>query len=329
MKGLSVEARVGLLVLVAGGLLAAFVIVLGGVDFGEQYSVYVDYDNPGNVQPGAPVNIGSIRIGRVENVEYRGQRLDPETGRRPMIRLHLHIDEAVRDTIHDDALFYVSSQSVLGESIIAIDPGDPERPPLEDGAIVEGVDPPRLELALAMMYELLEGVTRFLRENRDELRGLLTTTGNIIRRLDELLEGESPRLRNILVELESAMVQTNHLVADASRTLNGRLQRVLRNLDRTLGTVAEEIDPLMADVRSAADKADDALDVLGPEQREEITALIRGAGDTIDDAQAIVAHIRAGEGSVGAFVMDEELYDDVQELVRDLKHNPWKLFWRE
>jgi phospholipid/cholesterol/gamma-HCH transport system substrate-binding protein len=28
-------------------------------------------------------------------------------------------------------------------------------------------------------------------------------------------------------------------------------------------------------------------------------------------------------------VMDEQLYDDLQELVRDLKHNPWKFFWRE
>jgi len=27
--------------------------------------------------------------------------------------------------------------------------------------------------------------------------------------------------------------------------------------------------------------------------------------------------------------MDEEIYDDVQEMLRDLKHNPWKFFWRE
>jgi phospholipid/cholesterol/gamma-HCH transport system substrate-binding protein len=27
--------------------------------------------------------------------------------------------------------------------------------------------------------------------------------------------------------------------------------------------------------------------------------------------------------------MDEQLYDDIQELARDLKHNPWKFFWRE
>jgi len=47
------------------------------------------------------------------------------------------------------------------------------------------------------------------------------------------------------------------------------------------------------------------------------------------DAHAIVAHVRRGEGTVGAFLMDEEVYDDVAEMVRDLKHNPWKLFWRD
>ena len=34
-------------------------------------------------------------------------------------------------------------------------------------------------------------------------------------------------------------------------------------------------------------------------------------------------------GSVGALVMDEAIYDDLQEMVRDLKHNPWKFLWRE
>ena len=327
-KGLSIEARVGLLVLVALGLLGAFVFVLGDVTLAEQYTLYVDYDNPGNVQPGAPVNIGSIRIGKVEQIEYRGQRLDPQTGRRPMIRMMLKIDEEVRDTIHEDALFYVASQSVLGESIIAVDPGTHERAPLEDGAIVEGVDPPRLELALGMMYELLEGMTRLIRDNREELQSLMTATANIIRRLDGLLEGESPRIQRIMAEVETAMEQTNELLSSANRSMS-HLPRVVRNLDSTLAVVAENIDPLMRDARQLAAEAGEALDVLGPEQRASIQRLIAGADQTVRSAQVIVNQIRSGEGSVGAFIMDEELYDDVQELVRDLKHNPWKLFWRE
>ena len=325
----STEAKVGVLVLVAAGLLAAFVFVLGGIDLGEQYSVYVDYDNPGNVQPGAPVNVGSIRIGKVQDIEYMGQRLDPQTGRRPMIRMHLRIDAEVKDTIHENALFYVTSQSVLGESIIAVDPGDPERAVLDEGSIVEGVDPPRLELALGMMYELLEGMTALIRDNRDELQELLAATANIIRQLDALLEGESPRIQRILAGVETAMDQTNELVAGANRTVNGRLQRVMRNLDTTLSEVSENIGPLMRDAREVAGEANEALDVLGPEQRAQITQLIEEAQATTHGAREIVAQIQSGEGSVGAFIMDEELYDDVQELVRDLKHNPWKLFWRE
>jgi len=47
------------------------------------------------------------------------------------------------------------------------------------------------------------------------------------------------------------------------------------------------------------------------------------------DAQAILSHMKRGKGTVGALVMDEQLFDDLQEMARDLKHNPWKFLWRE
>lgn len=326
---MSVEVRVGLLILVALGLLGGFIFVLGGVELGDQYSVYVDFDNPGNVQPGASVNIGSIRVGEVEGIEYWGQKLDPETGRRPMIRMHVRIDTEVQETIHEDALFYVTSQSVLGESIISIDPGDPEKPHLEDGAVVEGVDPPRLDLAFAMAYELLEGMTRLLRENREDLGDLLSSAANMIRRADAFFAEHDDRLDRVMENIETATTQTNELLTTANDTMNGRVQRVLRNLDTTLARVSQDIDPIMSEVRSLTTKADDAMDTLGPEQRQQIQEILAEAEQSVNDARAIVAHIRSGRGTVGAFLMDEEVYDDVQEMLRDLKHNPWKLFWRE
>jgi phospholipid/cholesterol/gamma-HCH transport system substrate-binding protein len=61
----------------------------------------------------------------------------------------------------------------------------------------------------------------------------------------------------------------------------------------------------------------------------DLAQLAERANAAVADAQAIVAHVKKGEGTVGALVMDEEIYDDMQELVRDLKHNPWKFLWRE
>jgi len=75
---------------------------------------------------------------------------------------------------------------------------------------------------------------------------------------------------------------------------------------------------------------------VGPTERADIQRTIHNASQmaeranrAVADAQHIVAHMRQGRGTIGAFMMDEEVYDDVQELIRDLKHNPWKFFWRE
>jgi phospholipid/cholesterol/gamma-HCH transport system substrate-binding protein len=62
---------------------------------------------------------------------------------------------------------------------------------------------------------------------------------------------------------------------------------------------------------------------------EDIAQLAVRANATAADAQSIVQHIKTGKGTVGALVMDEAVYDDVQEMVRDLKHNPWKFLWKE
>ena len=160
------EVRVGLLVLSAIVLLGGAIFVLSGVSLKPGYEVFVDFDNPGSVQAGAPVRIGGMKVGAVERVEYRGGKLDPKTGTRALVRMKLRIDREVRDTIHENALFYVTAQGVLGEQFIAIEPGWYEKPMLREGAVVHGVDPPRLDLALSLGYELLDAFERDVTVNR-------------------------------------------------------------------------------------------------------------------------------------------------------------------
>jgi phospholipid/cholesterol/gamma-HCH transport system substrate-binding protein len=47
------------------------------------------------------------------------------------------------------------------------------------------------------------------------------------------------------------------------------------------------------------------------------------------DASALVGDIKKGRGTVGALLVDQQIYDDLKELTRDLKRNPWKFFWKE
>lgn len=338
MKGLSLEAKVGLLILSAAVLLGGFLFVLGGVSLADNYSVYVDFDNPGSVQPGAAVRIGGVKVGSVEEVSYLGRRLDPQTGRRALVRLRLAIRTDVRETIHEDALFYVTSQGVLGEQFIAVDPGSPERPPLQEGAIVAGVDPPRLDLALALGYELLETVVDGVRENREELGGLVDDVVAIVRDLRTLLAENRGDLEAIVDNVRTLSDEgVSTLRAARESYIDGeRPRRIMRNLDRTVARLDREAPELLENVGSAAKNASELLEAIGPEQRRQLQSTIASAEriatraeSALTQGEEIVQHMREGRGTVGALLMDEEIYDDLQELFRDLKHNPWKFFWRE
>jgi len=39
--------------------------------------------------------------------------------------------------------------------------------------------------------------------------------------------------------------------------------------------------------------------------------------------------IRHGRGTPARCLVDQQIYDDLKELTRDLKRNPWKFFWKE
>lgn len=61
-------------------------------------------------------------------------------------------------------------------------------------------------------------------------------------------------------------------------------------------------------------------------------ASLRGAvknlNQTLDHANAIMAQIRQGQGTVGRLLTQDDLYQDLKELMADVKAHPWKLLYR-
>jgi phospholipid/cholesterol/gamma-HCH transport system substrate-binding protein len=39
--------------------------------------------------------------------------------------------------------------------------------------------------------------------------------------------------------------------------------------------------------------------------------------------------VSTGRGTIGQLIIDQEIYDDLKEMLRDLKRHPWKMLWRE
>lgn len=334
----SVEVKVGLLVLVGAGLLAVLVLVMGGVQLGQRFAITVDFNNPGGLQSGAPVKIAGVRVGTIDRMEFRGTQPDTRTGRAALVRVHARIDERYRRELHRDAAFFVTTQGVLGEQFLAIDPGSAAQPLLDVNAPQEGIDPPRIDLFLARAYSLLDDTVTALRSNRRQIGTMVDDLSGILHETHGLLSRNSTRIDGLIANVDTAVRDADGLInAARDRYVDGpQVRRILNRTEAVLATIERDVPALSRDARTLMGRLNHIAEGVGDQQMEDLRVTLRDvraltarANTIAGDVQHVSAHVRAGRGTVGALLMDEEIYDDLQEMVRDLKHNPWKFFWRE
>ncbi|HEX4449080.1 MAG TPA: MlaD family protein [Polyangiaceae bacterium] len=335
----SLEVKVGALILVSLGVLGAFILVMGGISFESTYPLYVDFDNPGGLLTGAAVRVGGVKVGSVKALEFLGGKIDPKTGRRVVVRVQIAVQKKVEDSIHTDAAFYVTTQGLLGEQFLAIDPGSPDKGPVPEGSEVKGIDPPRLDLFLAKAYDLLDTTVDALKNNREALTDIINNTSGLLKGLNFIVSGNRERIERTLANVEDISVEAKQLTHDARVNYvdNPKLMQTVDRVSDLVARIQEDAGPMLKDAREALANLDRISSTVGdPAEQakirktlDDVAQLAERANATAADAQAIVTHIKSGKGTVGALVMDEEIYDDMQEMVRDLKHNPWKFLWRE
>jgi phospholipid/cholesterol/gamma-HCH transport system substrate-binding protein len=335
----SIEVKVGALILVSLVILGAFILVMGGITFEKTYAVYVDFDNPGGLQSGAAVRMAGIKVGSVSELVFLGGKVDPSTGRRTLVRVKANVEAKYKDAIREDADFYVTTQGVLGEQFLAIEPGSPEKAVLKEGAVVKGIDPPRLDLFLAKAYELLDVTVSGIKNNRELIADIVNDTAGLLKGLNIIVTGNRERIDRMIANFEQLSDEAKVLTHDARMNYvdNPKLLRTVDNIDKLSTDLRNDAGPLLADAKDAMANVKRLSATVGdPAQQEklkktldDVAQLASRANAAASDAQAIVAQIKSGKGTVGALLMDEEIYDDMQEMVRDLKHNPWKFLWRE
>jgi len=335
----SIEVKVGILILTAIGLLGAFVVIMGGVNFQPTYPIYVEFDNPGGLQSGAPVKIAGVKVGKISEIQFRGADVGDGGKREPLVRMKVTVEKRYQKSVRENSLFYVTTQGVLGEQFLAIEPGSQDRPWLPEGAVVRGIDPPRLDMLLSESYELLHTSVQALRENRKEFAEAFDGLRKTLKGTGDLMDKNGDKLDRIVTNVETMTIEGNEMVKEARHKYvqNPQIDRIIASTDSVTGTLARDTPVLLADAKVTLANAKRITTTLGGEEEQvkikqaisDVVEITARAKQITADAQAIVSHVKRGKGTAGALMMDEQMYDDLQEMVRDVKHNPWKFFWRE
>lgn len=73
-------------------------------------------------------------------------------------------------------------------------------------------------------------------------------------------------------------------------------------------------------------KIEDAVDGFNTIIRNEKNQ--KSLEKTLESISIIASNIKDGKGTIGKFLLDNSIHDDLQALTADLKANPWKLLYR-
>ncbi len=292
--------------------------------------------------------ISGVRVGKVVDLGLLGAvpqppsaASQPRLGQRrdPLVRAGLEI---VPDAVHlfaADALLHVGTKGVIGETYLELTPGSGA--PLQANGTLRGVDAPRLHIMALELSAVLSAVSSLVGGSGDDVD--LGAVGNAISSLlntvNSIVSERRVELSQALADLGAAAGDVRAIVGEVRIALDDG--KVLGALISDSGAVAAEVrknlPPLLAKANESLDavasltqKADSAVD---GEALQVLLAAVQATTKRLEqitvDAQALMRSVRRGEGTIGGFIKDPQIYDDTKEMLRDLKRNPWKFLWRD
>lgn len=231
---LSNEAKVGGLVVVTVLMAFLFGWAIGLENpFKRTVSFYVNYGFAGGIEVGSPVRVSGIKVGKVERIDFfvptdsRAVALkepgsaDIEGGKAiTPLRLKISVRKDAAVGVKKDSRFYINLAGIIGDRYIEVTPGSVDAPALQDGEVVAGVDPPRIDQLISQSFDLAGKITEIIENNKGDLTrsiellyklsGNLNKTLNWVDRSAVFKTDLSKLVENLIAITEGVRTVTDH-----------------------------------------------------------------------------------------------------------------------
>ncbi len=151
-----------------------------------------------------------------------------------------------------------------------------------------------------------------------------------------------------MIRLRVWVAQNTWVNEDASATINTlgllgekyleiipgtREARLLKKDDTLRGKDPISTEELTRGTRETLAKVDKMIEsinkVVGDEEfRASLKNTLANLETLSSELSEVMTVVRKGEGTIGKFLTDDKLYNDIDEMVLDIKKHPWKLLYR-
>ena len=295
---MSTEIKVGSLILVALAVMVYLVMRIeniGSLGEAESYIINVRFEDAAGIAADDPAFLAGVRVGHVSAV-----RLNMSDG---TAEVQLRLRNNVR--LREDAVAIVGSSGMLGDRMLQLHPGSPDRPVVPPGGWIVGGDPVSLDQMVTVMASIA--------------RNLDTTTRSISRVLGT--EAGEASLREILANVEGVTAQLDAVLARNSGTIDSsfsRFDRTLANLENLSGTLGESLPALIDEMRRVSGNLNELIEA----NRGDISAVggnLKSMTERLDrsaaDLEELIAKMNRGDGTVARLVNEGETVDRLNEAL--------------
>ncbi len=335
--------RVGIFVAVAMGLAGLIVFLIGQETrfFEREVKYFAYFENVEGLTEESPVWLGGLEVGRVDGVSFPSKPGE----KRLEVRLKLSAKHASR--VRVDSVARLSSLGVLGDKAVDISIGSPDQAVIPPGGEIPGATGGDLASLMKGASKVMEdslAVTGAVRKAVEvyadpKMAEDLAVSMRSLRMMLEEVEKGDGALHALIYDKQTG-TEVRQLVANASRTalrmekavghVEGLLNEV-RNGDGTahaliygqegatalkeLGAAAGQLAVLLEDAKKNPDGAVHQL-VYG-----NAGNMLADLGSAAADIKQITSMVARGEGSLGGILKDPTVYEDLREVVGNVRRN--------
>jgi ABC-type transporter Mla subunit MlaD len=324
-SGLRRQQAVGAFLTVALAAAVGWVLTGSGRTLGRGVSFEVELSRPGLLRSGGKVRLAGQEVGEVRQMRQaaRGVTLD------------VFVARQFAAAVRDNSELFVATPSILGEAYLEIGPpraGLPPGPPIVEGAHLGGVDPPDIDNFLAHTEGNLRVILGLLRDQRPEIDELLTAGDSFLSTLTGL-PADAGQLARIGAQAAQALESGRALLA-ALRQADAvsHVRQIAADLRTVTDEAAPELRALSRRIDAASARLGNLQALFEPARAAQLASALaslrRAAvlGQTMaESVSRLAADVERGRGTIGAFLADRELFDDLHETHRILKSQPWTL----
>lgn len=267
--------------------------------FSKKYYYYAVFEDIGDLHESTAVALNGYPIGKVTNLKLLSSN---------PVRICAEILVTEKIDIPEDSKFEVAQKDVLGGMVVNLHVGT-------SSVLAHSGD----TLGCYVATGMLDGVGDLVAQLQNVVASVDTIGQNIklAFRSDDSING-GMMIKNTLANLEATSQNLSKLLADNG----GKVNRVVTQLDvltKTLGDASPKIDAIVANVDNITDSLAQA----------NIRQLVNNAQSTIDNANSVIAKVKAGEGTVGQLIQNDSLYRNINQtiecvnaLIKDIKEHP-------